>query len=161
MFFERSASRFVTSTSLSASSVIEVSGDVVDVVVVERAVLERVRRVAGLVEVAVGERVGVDDQRPALRQVARFVFSAAGFIATSTFGRVARREDVVVGEVDLEARRRPAATPAGARISAGKSGSVERSLPRMAVSLVNRPPVSCIPSPESPANRMTTSDPSV
>ena len=33
-----------------------------------------------------------------------FAFSAAGFIATSTSGRVARREDVVVGEVQLEAR---------------------------------------------------------
>ena len=32
-----------------------------------------------------------------------FVRSAAGFIATSTSGAVARSEDVVVGEVDLEA----------------------------------------------------------
>ena len=31
--------------------------------------------------------------------------------------------------------------PAGARISAGKSGSVDRSLPTSAVSLVNRVPV--------------------
>src|SRR5690606_35309268 len=44
----------------------------------------------------------------------------------------------------------------GARISAGKLGSVDRSLPRAAVSDVNRSPVSCIPSPESPANRITT-----
>src|SRR4029450_594786 len=50
----------------------------------------------------------------------------------------------------------PGSEPAGARISAGKSGSVERSFPSSAVSLVKRPPVSCIPSPESPANRMTT-----
>ncbi|GAA3223043.1 hypothetical protein GCM10020256_30860 [Streptomyces thermocoprophilus] len=40
--------------------------------------------------------------------------------------------------------------PAGARISAGKFGSVDRSLPNDAVSEVNRSPVSCIPSPESP-----------
>lgn len=33
---------------------------------------------------------------------------------------------------------------------------VERSLPIAAVSEVNRSPVSCIPSPESPAKRMTT-----
>ena len=64
-------------------------------------------------------------------------------------GRVAGREDVVVGEVDLEARD-AGSEPAGARISAGKSGSVERSLPRSAVSLAKRPPVSCMPSPESP-----------
>src|ERR1051325_7545075 len=50
----------------------------------------------------------------------------------------------------------PGSEPAGARISAGKSGKVERSLPSIAVSLVNCPPVSCIPSPESPAKRMTT-----
>jgi hypothetical protein len=35
-------------------------------------------------------------------------------------------------------------------------GSVDRSLPNAAVSDVNRSPASCMPSPESPANRMTT-----
>src|SRR2546422_4554597 len=50
----------------------------------------------------------------------------------------------------------PASVPAGARISAGKSGSVDRSLPNTALALVKRSPVSCMPSPESPANRMTT-----
>src|SRR4051812_11396583 len=34
---------------------------------------------------------------------------------------------------------------------------VARSLPKTALTSVNRSPVSCIPSPESPANRMTTS----
>jgi hypothetical protein len=46
--------------------------------------------------------------------------------------------------------------PCGARISAGKFGIVDRSLPNAAASDVKRSPVSCIPSPESPANRMTT-----
>src|SRR5919108_75353 len=50
----------------------------------------------------------------------------------------------------------PARVPAGARISAGKSGSVARSFPSTAVAVVNLSPVSCIPSPESPANRTTT-----
>jgi hypothetical protein len=50
----------------------------------------------------------------------------------------------------------PGSEPAGARISAGKSGSVERSFPSTAVSLVKRDPVSCMPSPESPAKRMMT-----
>src|SRR3954454_25337883 len=50
----------------------------------------------------------------------------------------------------------PASVPAGARISAGKSGSVTRSLPISAVAAANRLPASCIPSPESPANRTTT-----
>ena len=61
----------------------------------------------------------------------------------------------MVGEVDLEpghARQRSGRR----RISAGKSGSVERSLPSNAVSLVKRAPVSCIPSPESPAKRIVT-----
>src|SRR4051812_40782141 len=51
----------------------------------------------------------------------------------------------------------PGRVPAGARISAGKSGRVDRSLPTSAEVLVNWVPVSCMPSPESPAKRMTTS----
>ena len=50
----------------------------------------------------------------------------------------------------------PATVPAGARISAGKSGSVARSLPNTAVASVKRLPASCMPSPESPAKRTTT-----
>ena len=50
----------------------------------------------------------------------------------------------------------PGSVPWGARISAGKLGSVARSLPKPADSWVKRSPVSCIPSPESPANRMIT-----
>src|SRR5262245_14668514 len=50
----------------------------------------------------------------------------------------------------------PANVPAGARISAGKSGRVERSLPESAVASVNLVPVSCMPSPESPVKRMAT-----
>ena len=49
----------------------------------------------------------------------------------------------------------PLTVPAGARISAGKSGIVDRSLPNEALTEVNRSPVSCIPSPESPAKRTT------
>ena len=51
----------------------------------------------------------------------------------------------------------PARVPAGARISEGKSGKVARSFPTLAVVSVNWEPVSCIPSPESPTNRMVTS----
>ena len=50
----------------------------------------------------------------------------------------------------------PASVPAGARISAGKFGKVARSLPKAAESSVNLSPTSCIPSPESPANLITT-----
>ena len=81
--------------------------------------------------------------------------SAAGFMATSTLGA---SPGVMMSRLakwswKLET---PARVPAGARISAGKLGNVERSLPKVAVSEVNRSPVSCIPSPESPANRMMT-----
>ena len=50
----------------------------------------------------------------------------------------------------------PGSEPAGARISAGKSGRVLMSLPKTAAVRVNWVPVSCIPSPESPAKRMVT-----
>src|SRR3954467_10901254 len=41
----------------------------------------------------------------------------------------------------------PATVPAGARISAGKSGSVARSLPRTAVASVKRLPAERVPAP--------------
>src|SRR5213595_112582 len=84
-----------------------------------------------------------------------FVFSAAGFIATSTSGRSPGVRMSWSAKCSWKPDT-PGSEPAGARISAGKSGNVERSLPDSAVSEVKRPPVSCIPSPESPAKRMTT-----
>src|SRR3954471_22561330 len=85
----------------------------------------------------------------------RFIFSAAGFMATSALGRPPGVR------MSLEAKwiwkaETPARVPAGARISAGKSGSVTRSLPISAVAAANRLPASCMPSPESPAKRTTT-----
>src|SRR6266496_2830988 len=84
-----------------------------------------------------------------------FVLSAAGFMAIRTFGAspgvTMSREAKWIWNAET-----PASVPAGARISAGKSGRVARSFPRTAVALVNRSPVSCMPSPESPANRTTT-----
>ena len=47
-----------------------------------------------------------------------FAFSAAGFIATSRFGHVARGHDVEVGDVDLEAR--DAGDGAGGRPDLGR-----------------------------------------
>src|SRR2546423_10236972 len=86
---------------------------------------------------------------------ARLARSAAGFIATSTFGASAgvrmSREAKWIWNADT-----PASVPAGARISAGKSGNVTRSLPSIAVASVKRLPTSCMPSPESPAKRTTT-----
>src|SRR5438445_5158901 len=50
----------------------------------------------------------------------------------------------------------PASVPAGARISAGKSGSVLMSLPTSADVSVNCVPANCMPSPLSPAKRTVT-----
>ena len=72
-------------------------------VLVERAVLERALLVAGLLEVPLGERVGVDDQRPAARQVGDVRLQRRRVHRDEHVRRVARREDVVVGEVELEA----------------------------------------------------------
>ena len=90
---------------------------------------------------------------PPLGRSRRFVRSAAGFIATRTFG-ASPGVRMSWSEKWIWKPETPGSEPAGARISAGKSGSVERSLPSSAVSLVKRDPVSCMPSPESPAKRM-------
>src|SRR6185369_3087237 len=84
-----------------------------------------------------------------------FVLSAAGFIATSTSGW----SPGVWMSFELKLIWKPltpGSEPAGARISAGKSGRVLMSLPYTAAVRVNWVPVSCIPSPESPAKRMVT-----
>src|SRR3954468_21096598 len=85
----------------------------------------------------------------------RLARSAAGFIATSTSGaspgvRMSWSAKCTWND------ETPGRVPWGARISAGKLGSVARSLPNEADSWVKRSPVSCMPSPESPANRMIT-----
>src|SRR5215470_19661495 len=84
-----------------------------------------------------------------------FVLSAAGFIATSTFGASPGVRMSWSAKWSWKPET-PGSEPAGARISAGKSGSVEMSLPSRAVSEVNCDPVSCMPSPESPAKRTIT-----
>ena len=84
-----------------------------------------------------------------------FVLSAAGFIATRTSGWSPgvwiSDDEKLIWKPDT-----PGSEPAGARISAGKSGRVLMSLPKTAAVRVNWVPVNCIPSPESPANRMVT-----
>src|SRR5215218_2539689 len=155
MFFERSASRLVTSISFSASSVSVVSGtswtwnspsvpsssgfDVYPA-------FSRLRSVnASRLTISI----------PPFGRSRMLVRSAAGFIATSTFGS-SPGVRMSWSEKWIWKPETPGSEPAGARISAGKSGSVDRSFPRIAVSLVKRSPVSCMPSPESPANRITT-----
>ena len=86
----------------------------------------------------------------------RFAFSAAGFIATNTSASSPGEKTDVLPNCILKPLT-PATVPCGALISAGKSGKVDKSLPIKAVVLLNCEPVSCIPSPESPANLITTS----
>src|SRR6476659_10531039 len=90
-----------------------------------------------------------------LGRSARLARNAAGFIATSTSGASpgVRMSWSAKWTWNDET---PGSVPWGARISAGKLGSVDRSLPYDADSWVKRSPVSCMPSPESPANRMIT-----
>ena len=70
-------------------------------------------------------------------------------------GGVARRGDLVVGDVDLE--RGDAGEGAGRRPDLGREvrqrGEV---VAEHGAALVKRSPVSCMPSPESPAKRMMT-----
>ena len=118
MFFERSASRFVSPRALHGLERERGQRHLVHPVFVERAVLERVRRVAGLLEVAVVERVAVDDQRPARRQVIEIRAQSRGVHRDEHVRRVAGREDVVVGVVDLEAG--DAGQRAGRRANLGR-----------------------------------------
>src|SRR5579875_691094 len=80
--------------------------------------------------------------------------SAAGFMATSTVGA---SPGVMMSwsAIWTWKAETPARVPAGARISAGKFGSVARSFPKSALPCVKRSPVTCMPSPESPANLTT------
>ena len=73
------------------------------VVVRERAVLERIGDVAGLLQVPVVEGVGVEDDRAALRQVGQVGSERGGIHRDEHVRAVAGCEDVVIGEVDLEA----------------------------------------------------------
>src|SRR5689334_15110604 len=86
---------------------------------------------------------------------AMFAVSAAGFIATRTFG-MSPGVRISWSEMWTWNDETPAIVPASARISAGKFGIVARSLPNVALTSVKRSPTSCMPSPESPAKRITT-----
>ena len=92
---------------------------------------------------------------PASIRSLMFVLSPAGFIATSTSG-ASPGVWISFDEKWSWNPDTPNRLPAGARISAGKSGNVEMSLPASAAALANSLPVSCMPSPESPTNRITT-----
>ena len=83
-----------------------------------------------------------------------FVFRAAGFIATSVSTSSPGVKTSLLEKCNWKPLT-PANDPAGARISAGKSGNVLTSLPNTAETLVICEPANCIPSPLSPQKRIT------
>ena len=91
-----------------------------NVVAVQCAVLERVRVVTRLGQVSLRERVLVDDQRPTAREVAQVRLQRGRVHRDEHVRRVARRQDVVVGEVNLE--------PGDARQRAGRCPDLSREI---------------------------------
>ena len=104
MFFERPASLRDSSVSASASRVNWVRSTAWTVKPSSAAVLERVARPADAGQGPLGEVVGVDDQRAALGQVAEVGLQGRRVHRDQDVGTVAGRQDVVVGEVQLEGR---------------------------------------------------------
>src|SRR3954471_22906173 len=155
MFFARAASLRDSPNSLTASTVIPVRSSA------WTAYSERVSSSSGFSVYPAFDRLRAVKSWLSTTIVAPFGRSprlarkAAGFIATSTSGASpgVRMSWSAKWTWNDET---PGSVPWGARISAGKLGSVERSLPKLADSWVNRSPVSCMPSPESPAKRMMT-----
>jgi hypothetical protein len=83
----------------------------------ERAVLQRVRVITRLLQVALGERVLVGDHRAARGERAQLAAQGRRVHRHQHVGLVARREDVLGGEVDLE--RGDAGEGAGRRADLG------------------------------------------
>ena len=129
---ERSASRGLTPAVLADLLGERGHGDLVDLVGAEAAVGQGVGGVAGLGQVALVEGVDVDDEGAALGRTPRLAFRAAGFMATSTLG-ASPGVRMSWSEMWTWKADTPARVPAGARISAGKSGKVDRSLPNRAL----------------------------
>jgi hypothetical protein len=102
--------------------------DRVHLVGLERAVLERVGVVAGLLRLRVVNSSVLTMIVAPRGRSARLALSAAGFIATSTSG--ASPGVRMSWSAKCSWKPTPGQVPAGARISAGKSGSVDRSLPK-------------------------------
>ena len=75
-----------------------------DAVAVERAVLERVLRIIGLLEIDRTKRVGVDDQQTVRPQVPDVGLQRRGIHGHQDVGCVSGGEDVLGREVDLETR---------------------------------------------------------
>ena len=89
--------------------------------------------VAGARQRLLVERVDVDDHHAAGPHVVDVRAQRGRVEGDQHVGLVGGRVDVVGSRSGSGSPRRPASVPAGARISAGKSGNVDRSLPARAV----------------------------
>ena len=154
MFLQRSASLLPSPNGFTASSV---SCEMLSVITCH---LARLPSVSGSASYFAFARLRALNSpwsaitSPPAFSASTLVFSAAGFIATST-SSMSPAVSIAVDPKLIWNADTPNNVPSGARISAGKSGKVARSFPASAVDNVNCPPVSCIPSPESPAKRTT------
>ena len=129
MFLQRTACLWVRPNPSTASWTWRVMSTSIRRVLGEFAVLERIPIVARLADVLGPERAGIDDEEPARVQIPPgWCEGAAGFMATSTSSS---SPGVVISSVPklIWNAETPNRVPAGARISAGKSGNVARSLP--------------------------------
>ena len=104
MFFARDASLRDSPNSLTDSTVMPVRFERYDVIAVELTGLQRILVVPDPLQVAGGEVGGVDDQGRAARHVRQVRLQRGRVHRDQHIGRITRRQDVVVGEVELERR---------------------------------------------------------
>ena len=138
MFLQRSMSFAPRPVSLAAAAVSLLIGTLISAVVLKRAVVQRVGRVAGLLEVVGAKASSLTMTMPPPLDALDVRPQGGRIHRHQRVDLVAGREDVGAGEVDLETRH--AGERAGGGISAGKSGSVLMSLPTSAEVSVN-----CVP----------------
>ena len=104
---------------------------------------------SGLEDGAPGELWNLENQEAVRAAHRAYAEAGARVLTTNTFGGTRPRLDMHgLGDRLTEVNRSAALV--------ARSVADEHSLPKVAASWVNRSPVSCIPSPESPAKRMTT-----
>ena len=154
MFLQRSASLLPSPNGLTASNVWRLMSNAITCQRREAAIVERVCAVARLGKVPRVELAGIDDDEATGTQVADIGLECGRVHRDQHVGLVAGRLDAVRAEVDLEradAERRPLRrADLGGEVGKGREILAGERCDR-----VNWPPVSCIPSPLSPAKRTT------
>ena len=133
MFFDRPASLRDSSSSLSASSVSSVRSRAWTLNSSSVPSSIGLGRPADPSQRAIGEVMRVDDQRSAFGHVGEIGLEGGGVHRDEDVGTIARGQDVVIGEMELEGL--DTGQRAGWRADLGlEVGNVARSLPNIAVS---------------------------